>query len=959
MGKIYTQLLAAAAICSTALAASAQGPVDMTSKIRENTFYAGWYGNTPGWNSNDLLAEYYDLNQIEAYQILGNMPAGIYTLECNAFERPTQRLNEPKPDWQINTFIYIKPGTSFSRKNNVDQYTDAALDVYTYGVPVKFLYSEDEYSFDPYTFPNNMTQSKEAFEKGQYLNTATCTLEEDGPLRFGITIPTQWGRFWICFDNFKLYYQENEGSEKVDYTSYIADADFSTDPTHNAWTEYPAVSYEDFIKSRAFEWYRKTINTSQTITGLEAGRYKVTCQAFKRDYPEVTMFANDVEAPIADFWSADVEGLNSKQNLTAAGELFGLGHYINNVIVELNAGDDLTIGLKKEGTANTDWVAAHGFGLYYLPALAVPAHNLDVKNGKFEHDFLSEGSIDLVFSLIDGESIYYKWNDGEYTIASDGNIEISGAGEISYYVTNADDQISPVETITFINKSTVDGPINMSYRIKNQEYIKWEGNPQASYVADNFYEKFNWGVDNVWQKLYNMPAGIYTVKCQAFYRNGDNLTAYKDNTEFAYLYINGEQTPFNSLYSETAYTASLNEEGTGFTQYNYPDNVAQAMSAFDQDLYWVSATVTIAEGEEITIGHQRYNDNDHGGWRAGNWHCSTGFHLYYQTDADAPMQDITDKLSNPDFKKRDGKWFNKNEWDGNSDLGIERAYNAKEKYQGDYTFTQTIAGLPAGRYRVQLQGFMSGNQTPWDDIDPDTEEITATHDPACYLIANNEKQALMPFDGYTDNVDGLTALQSAGRSFDDDMYNDNRVFVEIEEGEDIVLGLTKQISRSRDWVAFRDFSLYYLPAIEAPAHNLDIIDGAYEHDFDEDGDKTVTFSHPSADVNIYYMWEPAAADAQLMSVKEGYAEVPADGLTITTPGTLSFYAENSEGQQSPVQTVSVRAKDTSTGSINLIADDQNAPVEYYNLQGMRINTPAVGSIVIEKRGNTVKKIVIR
>lgn len=41
-----------------------------------------------------------------------------------------------------------------------------------------------------------------------------------------------------------------------------------------------------------------------------------------------------------------------------------------------------------------------------------------------------------------------------------------------------------------------------------------------------------------------------------------------------------------------------------------------------------------------------------------------------------------------------------------------------------------------------------------------------------------------------------------------------------------------------------------------------------------------------------------------------------------------------------------------------IADDSNAPVEYFNLQGVRVNDPASG-LYIRRQGNSVSKVVIR
>lgn len=43
----------------------------------------------------------------------------------------------------------------------------------------------------------------------------------------------------------------------------------------------------------------------------------------------------------------------------------------------------------------------------------------------------------------------------------------------------------------------------------------------------------------------------------------------------------------------------------------------------------------------------------------------------------------------------------------------------------------------------------------------------------------------------------------------------------------------------------------------------------------------------------------------------------------------------------------------------LVDNDENAPVEYYNLQGMRVNEPAAGGLYIRRQGNKVTKIIVR
>ncbi len=48
-----------------------------------------------------------------------------------------------------------------------------------------------------------------------------------------------------------------------------------------------------------------------------------------------------------------------------------------------------------------------------------------------------------------------------------------------------------------------------------------------------------------------------------------------------------------------------------------------------------------------------------------------------------------------------------------------------------------------------------------------------------------------------------------------------------------------------------------------------------------------------------------------------------------------------------------------TTGIDSVVDNENAPVVYYNLQGMRVTSPAKGELVIKRQGSTTSKIVVR
>ncbi len=86
----------------------------------------------------------------------------------------------------------------------------------------------------------------------------------------------------------------------------------------------------------------------------------------------------------------------------------------------------------------------------------------------------------------------------------------------------------------------------------------------------------------------------------------------------------------------------------------------------------------------------------------------------------------------------------------------------------------------------------------------------------------------------------------------------------------------------------------------------------------------------------------------------GQCSIAVTGLPDADKYAFSVVALNDEMQSKPSPLVFVAAP---SGIFDITTDDADAPVEYYNLQGMRILRPAQGQIVIVKQGNRVKKAV--
>ncbi|MDE6403152.1 MAG: hypothetical protein K2K86_05010, partial [Muribaculaceae bacterium] len=45
--------------------------------------------------------------------------------------------------------------------------------------------------------------------------------------------------------------------------------------------------------------------------------------------------------------------------------------------------------------------------------------------------------------------------------------------------------------------------------------------------------------------------------------------------------------------------------------------------------------------------------------------------------------------------------------------------------------------------------------------------------------------------------------------------------------------------------------------------------------------------------------------------------------------------------------------------VDAVIGDNNAPVEYYNIQGIRVEHPAFGGMYIKRQGSTVSKVIVR
>lgn len=212
--------------------------------------------------------------------------------------------------------------------------------------------------------------------------------------------------------------------------------------------------------------------------------------------------------------------------------------------------------------------------------------------------------------------------------------------------------------------------------------------------------------------------------------------------------------------------------------------------------------------------------------------------------SEAEPKDITGLVINPSFT-------------GDSDQGWDITgthanwYSECEFFNTNFHISQTIDGLPAGSYRIAVQGYYrDGGRDEavahWATIDAEGNNAYIAN---AHLYINSRSIAMLSMaadsvvgeapathpDGsayawYQPNPDAEAealvsypdGMNAAQYCFDNGMYAGNAVDIVLAEGEPLTFGIFKDETITYDWTIFDNFRLYYLgkdvpSSIDAPA----------------------------------------------------------------------------------------------------------------------------------------------
>lgn len=112
------------------------------------------------------------------------------------------------------------------------------------------------------------------------------------------------------------------------------------------------------------------------------------------------------------------------------------------------------------------------------------------------------------------------------------------------------------------------------------------------------------------------------------------------------------------------------------------------------------------------------------------------------------------------------------------------------------------------------------------------------------------------------------------------------------------------------------------------------------------------FTITNAGTGIEYSYKFTEAAAQTYATEDFIVFDPTTGITVDKEGTLEISAECANMNQPNIMTRTFTISKT-TGIDGIVADE-NAPVEYYNLQGIRVENPENGIFIRRQGSNTTK-----
>lgn len=477
------------------------------------------------------------------------------------------------------------------------------------------------------------------------------------------------------------------------------------------------------------------------------------------------------------------------------------------------------------------------------------------------------------------------------------------------------------------------------------------------------------GAGLVYQVVRDLPAGEYTLTANAFYRDSQPWVSAdrhfgEGETHDAFIFINDTEEAVKSLFDKEGLTKDMLFVGSDYQWGLVPNGLGEAAEAFAAGHY-LNTVKAQHPGGDMVIGFKCYgkpntlvenvqvSDDDCNAWSAfSNFKLknAAGEEIALLGDGVFDMQN-------------DNNWHIESAQGQNKGRGIQNGGVFSKTNASVYDHSVTVADLPAGKYRYSIQSF--------------NQHFLGAH--SGYFIPMKEAwyvhEGKSAYDLYKEGATEYMRGDVRGETLRDATVSVDKLeaYLYAYEGEKYVMkDMWDGENEVNYWFTGVDTEEGHFPgvkelrefAVEKTILNL------FEPDYDEYLE-VQNYKMPNGEWK-YVNWDGTPVWFESGHMREVAAAFIADPnlykntiefeLTKPTTVTIGYHKDvNQNNYANPVFDFKLEmydaeyegyGEDTSVENVTV----ENAPVEYFNLQGVRVANPDKG-IYIVRQGNVAKKVV--
>ncbi len=321
----------------------------------------------------------------------------------------------------------------------------------------------------------------------------------------------------------------------------------------------------------------------------------------------------------------DVEQDSYANTMSEAAGVFKSGQYLNTLVFEVTEPSVVKIGYTGEHTAAKSWFICGPFVLEKI--------NAEILQKEAEKEFINikrtYSQKWQAYKTISAQALDHEAFDLFIDEAKASTANFINQGQLE----DKDAEVWDALCTLLRTGTTATGQFDITSLVTNPTFTKntngWAIENGIGWSEEGLVEIFNKKEGVIRQTLKKMPAGLYTMKVQAFYRMtsyGTSSRNYENGQDVlaARMFFGDESTPIKSINSDGRYRPTRQESDVeGAFGKTIPNTFNGANAAFGAKLYWNILRANLAEDGDVEMGI-RYADG-----LSYNWLAFDNFKLYY------------------------------------------------------------------------------------------------------------------------------------------------------------------------------------------------------------------------------------------------------------------------------------------------------------------------------------------